>query len=664
MALQNTIVMGVHSGAVAAGTILRIVPPGVVQTLTTNENCQDAPVQNYWAARSIFVADGNVYIPKSRTAASAPSFLAYNPRLSKFQYELNLGTSVRAVIGPNMPIVGLHGWQSSTSPRTSDGGYGTEVIPTQDYQVFEGDAYFAGGEIWKMAAPFTSAPIQYLEDKSIIRLLAYNGNLYAFSLLGNALVTYRLSGSSFTEVGSCTTEQTGTLKSSQLSVFEYGDKVWALICFPAPGIGGSQKVRCYEINTSTGGCTEHNEYVPAAWKVAGNSLDLFEIIDDTGSSRQVFIVRHEQAGGWEMYEFLESTWQSVVSGAHSLTPKAGMVWDADAHGAHVISATDIAPREYAELSIRTFDIESNGNVAIDPRYEFLDDPYGSPPNHACTEKPGAGSEGKSGLTTKPAGFANLTDLSDDFSGDSINSNLWERAYPAIDPGTADYGCFRDDVPRVHSVEQTGGNLVFGASVYVGSVVWNGIGVKGRWGITGAFQVDVTVTNTAGLLPDNAKTNRLLIAVKAGTNHGYGIYVYRTGAGVGKAIGTSFSENLAPSQSADSANNVTDGSVLRISRNAANVWSLRLNPTGPNEDLLPAVKPNYSEEVQIWLGIVANGSVYNWGGVSPGFSDLDVSGAGALNRYEGGVSHVFHWDYEIDLVCGDADRFQLLVDTKS
>jgi len=660
-----------YTGPASTISILRIGPGGAVTTVSSSEKADtDTGVLGY-SVRNVFVWGGNIYFPTGSNTSTVYGWMSYNPRTQKFHhasylYAKTMLIPVGAFVGSLCGSV----CQRGPSPLYSDiaGSTPTFAAIPRDWAQIDGNVFItdASSKLAYWAYPFTAAPST--EAKAITRLCAFKGYMYGLKVTDNGTSYLYKYDAGWSTIGSFTFADNTCIfnSASGNSFFEYNGKLWIVNAYDQ---WGSYHCRCWEVDVDLGTITERADLLPLALKSSpANNQRVFEVIDDSGYSRQVFIFVapvYGSGGGWTCYEFSDGApWTQAASGLQTLGANAGAIWDTTAKSCHIDSAADSVPSDYMTIQHRVSDLAANGNVTVDLKHYESSDSSEAPPYTSCaTEKAGVSSEGLSGLFSKPSGISSLSDLSDDFEDGVIDSDLWEKVNPAWGE-TRDYGTRYCQGRVYYPMEESNGRISFGAGVPASiTVQHNGVGVKSKWGMDGAFQFDVTLDNLAALRPNNSKYYKLIALAKSSTNKGYGVFVWKNGSSVLYANGFSMTEQATCSISGNSTAHPADGSVLRIARDASNVWTLRLNPDSDNEDLLPANKPAHADDMQIWLFGVTNYTTH-WviATPGPGFSDLDVSGAGSLGKYEGEVSHNYMWDHVSDLGAGFSSALQLFADT--
>jgi len=672
VSLSRSIFVGTFVGIAGPKSLLKITQGGVT-TYTLAEQARDDTNLDYYANLP-FVWEGNVWVPSGHVAGPSLGWVCYNPNSAKIHRAGLASCAMRFVqMAGRVGMLDASDWQSGPSPLYRDvPGAPLGAFQGKDHAMLGPNAFVTNdtGNVLSWAYPFNGAPTS--AAGAVTRLCPFNGVMYGIDVNAGACFLRKWEGGAWVQIGAgFTPVESADIQthSTQSCFFEFNGKLWLILCYNT-GVA-TQWVRCYELNTTTGGVTEHNAYVPAAWQgaPAHDNCFLFEVIDDAGGSRQVFLTRcgGRANGAWEMYEFSESAWSVVHSGVHILYPYGGAVWDEGAGGVHIHQSTDSVPSSYATLKVATSDIQANANINIDPRYQVADDtsdPSFPPVHTVCDEKLGVGSEGKTALATKPTGFAALADLDDDFADGVIDADKWEIVNAAIHFGNCDYGAYNTTAGRVwYDISETLGRIALGGAVPASVGMANcGIGIRSRWSVSGAFQIDATLAGLAALSGAAAEWYKMVFMVKCSTNKGYGIYIWNDGANC-NAKGFSLSEDAAPSISGAAVFNPIDGSVLRIARDGANVWALTVDPTGANENVLPAGTPNHTGPVRgSLLGVSTIAGVWASATPGPGFSNFAVAGAGALNLWYGQVTHDFMWDHVSDLGAGINNDIQFWADS--
>lgn len=653
--------MGTFQAAAGVKSILKITQGGVT-TYTLAEQARDGTNLDN-VANLLFVWEGNVWIPSGHVAGPGYGWVCYNANAAKIHRAGLVLNDTRFIrMADRIGTLVTSNWQAGPSPLYRDiVGAVMGAFQCKDHAMLAPNAFITNdtGNVLTWSYPFDNPPTS--AAGTVTRLCAFNNIMYGIDVNAGACFLRKWEAGAWVQIGAGFTPTESAdvqTKPTQSCFFEFNGKLWLLLCYNT-GVA-TQWVRCYELNTATGGATEHNAYVPAAWQgaPAHNNCFLFEVIDDAGSSRQVFITRcgGRTNGAWEMYEFSESAWSVVHSGVHILYPYGGAVWDEGAGGVHVTDATNSVPPSYITTKVATSEIQGNTSIDIDPRYQDINniaDPSFPPVHAVCSEKLGVGSEGKTALATKPSGFTALADIDDDFADGVINANKWEIVNAAIHFGQSDYGAYDTSAGRVwYNISETLGRIALGGAAPVSIGMANcGIGIRSRWSVADAFQFDATLAGLANLDGAAAEWYKIVFMANCGTNKGFGIYIWNDGANC-NAKGFSMSEDAAPALSAAAAFNPVDGTVLRIARDGGNVWSLRVDPGGVNEDVLPAGPPNHVGPVRAsMLGVSTIAGVWASGTPGPGFSNFAVGGAGSLNLWYGQMTHDFMWDHITDLGAG-------------
>ena len=681
MALQRPIWIPTYQGVAGVMTMLRITQGGWTAPTTTSDTVRSRTNLPNFTSRHMWVYEGKIFFPYGERAGGQAGWLSYNPRLDEFEYLTNYFADPGAYMIPIGDYV-LHAangfYQQGESPRfvTHIGGTYTPAT-TYTWAELNGDVFLAGSTstgVVLIAYPFTAGASDVAAGLTINTVCAFKGVMYGLKINDavNGCVLYEYSGGSFSAIGAGfsapeNADLNDSFNAANAAFFEFNDKLWAVVSYNT-GVA-TYLHRVLELNTTTGSFTDRSDTVlPAAWKnpPATNNFKIFAVIDDAGSSRQVFLVSHQgsSAAGWECYEFSDTGVMPLVStGAHQLGLNAGIIWDDDAQGCDVVAASDSTPSSYVTVTHRVSDVVNNTTADVDIRYKDTGDTSESPPYNICTEKAGVGSEGKIALASvPPSAPAVLTDLSDDFADSSIDDVLWEKVNPSLAVLTGrDYGVIFSTTRFLYAMSETAGRIAFGSNSPADTAqIYTGVGIKSRWGMVGAFQVDVTLAGLAGLTSNNSFFYSVVFFIKTGTGQGYGIKTYN--AGVGDAV-VGFTINHTVISTTTSAWAPIDGGILRIARDGADVWSMTADVGVANEDMLPAVTPSYTEETQIWLfGLTETASRWAGAAVGPGFSDIDVSGAGSVGAFEGAAEHSFMWDHITDLGAGFNGNAQLFGDT--
>lgn len=679
MALIGSIMMGVYKTPVGAGGVLKVIQGGN-STISTYENKWDT--YSPYSVKAGFVWDGNMYLPSGSWRANTTGYLSYNPSLVAMEFQTNNYCTARYIpVGKYLAGCDGTNWYRYTSPQRADTQYwAVGAIPTPyDYVVNGNMVHMTTGAAssYVMQYPFTTSGVAI--PGVVDRLCTYNGEVYGFDVVvgpGSCRLKKYVSGT-WQNVGAGWTPTQGAHIQynypTQTCFFSYNGMLWVIFCYnnAAGAPVATQWVRAYSIDPTTGVATEDTINVPAAWLAAPvNTYSmLFEVIDDSQATRQVFIVRcgDFNAGLWEMYEFSDiAPWLLVSSGVDIINPLCGIVWGDASKGSLIESVIDSVPSEYVTAVIRTSDLPANGLVDIDPRYNDLVSPSQAP-YLACTERLGGSSEGKVNLSSAPAGIAALGDLSDDFADGVIDPDLWEVCQPAYNEAVNGYdyglGAFSAGTAW-YNILETSSRIAFGGTVPLppSFLANTGIGIVSKWNMTGDFQVDVMIAGIANIATSATRAYRIFLKIFESANHCFGIQISNN-AGTYSATGFTFVKNTLSAAGNISADFATlEGNVIRISRTAG-VWAMVHDPAGAADDLMPAIVPVSTDPVRILLGACCRvGANWTTATPGPGFSDIVVSGAGALGLYVGSVTHIFEWDHETDLGAGYNGTAQMYVDS--
>jgi|GEM_PF-1915692 len=662
MALAHPIFVPLYTSGTPVG-ILKVVQSGF-STIFGNENGNSNISLPSIMTKNVFVWDGNIILPVGHFSTSAQGGVRFNPKTGTFNFgDLYTWAAQRIPLGDRIGFINTSWFQSGPSPRYRDhaGGSGPATTPNE-WAVLGDTVHVIGSSLAiQWAYPFTTTPGSV--SLTVKKLCPYKGFMYALEFHGGGarLAKYNSGWSWVAAIQPITDQGDLQANGAGAAFFEAGGKLWF---FASYNNGGTQWHRIFEVDETAGTFTEDNTLIPSGWKgvPTNTTRRCFDVIDDTGASRLVYLFAHNDAGaGWDCYEFDGVNPMNdgsggdapVSSGGHRLGATAGAIWDESAAGCHVEQSFDSVPSEYATIKHRTYDIGANAPADVDLRYEDLSDPTSRPVFPVCSEKTGVGSEGKTNLITKPAGITTLADLNDDFSDDVIDPILWEIVNPSIRESSYDFGGGSTAGTRIfYSIVEGSGEIRFGASAPTPAVqANNGIGLKSRWGMTGAFTVRARIANLAALLTQASRWYKMVLMVKEATNQGYGIFFWRNTNVYAKAF--SMSPNNVISVGADGATLITDGMDMDISRDALGNFTMTVDANGTPEVLAsPGTLPLYTGEMQAWIAAFTETSS-QWTGSpqGPGFSDFQVFGAGGIGLFEGGVQHDFMWDHVLDLGVG-------------
>ena len=658
MALTHPIFIPLYSAASQPLSILKIAGSG------TSVIEGDELVQNYTLTseyvRNAVVWDGNIYFPFGAVGVSQ-GWLEFNPRTNKFHYANFIETARQMIpMGGYIAQLSYSYYQRGSSIRCTDTAGGALVAGFRydwarlgdTIHVVHGTANY-GTYVW--AYPFTGVPAYAANPQFLFcqRLCAYKGVMYGLNIATGTSYLYAYSGG-WTRVGTgFALPEAGdvNLTAASTAFFEAAGKLWFVVSYNTPGTA-TQWHRLFEVDAAAGTVTEQDGLVPAGWKVVPihTYRRVFEVIDDTGTSRLVYLFGSStSAGGWDCYEFDGTNPMTLVAnGGHTLGLNAGAIWDEDAQGCHVISGADSIPSSYSTIVHKVSDIKNNNPVTIDLRYQDLSDVGDFPVHEACTEKLGVSSEGKTGLISKPASISTIADLSDNFADDTIDPILWERVNIGHRESTRDYAAGYCAATMWYNLTEQGGSIRLGGTNPAPSVAtYSGVGLKSRWGINGAFTIQATLSNLADLLTNASRHYKMIFMVKTSTNNGFGVYIWRNTNVL--AMGFYLKPSMVPTVSAIGSTVLADGMIMQIGRDASGNITCLSDIATANENITPTLPPLYSNEVQLWIGAF-NENGANWTGsvLGPGFSNITVAGAGTIGKFEGSVNHNFMWDHIADM----------------
>lgn len=687
MSLDHTMILGEFRAGLGNTNLIKVTQ-GSKTTVSMRQQVQHAHSWGEKHANQMMVFNGNIYFPFGQFTSSARGWAKYNPVLGTFE-TLN-GNNIAGhfiAIGDRVvwTFLGHQGWgylpEGIQARSASDAG-----LYANDYVIVGEDIImlnFQGSKrVYYWAYPFTSAPSAgaTFTTPTFHRMCELGGSVYAVWVNsgGGTLDLYKIVGGTFVAVGTPSSHSDLTsfdgVDPGFYSLFKFNDKLFFIT---HTNVITKQKMRLFEIDISAGTSVERNSYLPTEWgNISSPSITttgvVFEVRDEIGANEQVFIVRTERTvAGWECYEFVEGPFSVVLTGQGGrLYPLGGVIYDPSVKAALIKSAVDTVPSDHIEMDVEVFDLEGQGAVDIDPRYRFNN--AEPPPYSVCTGK--APNDGKTGFASVPTGITALTDLSDDFSAGSINDDLWQTYVQSIVSwATArDMGSGESSKYETHRVQQISGVLRFGKDGETVSAS-NGMGIKGRWSMDGAFQVDFTLKDPDNIADITASFGNTIVGIvgiiRLTPNEGFGFIVWKSTTGPQVKI-RGFYMQLDGTFTYSADFNAADGDVVRIVRNGSDVWTLTHDPGGLANDITPGGGSNYSQAVYIIMAGVAGSGSNNWvepatpDGNEPGFSDIDVSGAGALGLYDGGVKHQFDWDHVTDLTPPKSGTAELFVDSEA
>jgi len=664
MALDHTMMLGRYQGALAKGNMLKVTQ-GASALVSVSQQYKSG-TQSYNVAKGGFTYGGRLFFPAGgHRFQDYWGWWAYHQEKDE-AYQCMIRSCQDRIIPFFDRVVfvcyGSQGWGYSPFYPVD------EVTAVNTYS---SDHCIAGDKLHVLTAatgsyswqyPFNSSWIWHGGLSNCYRLCEVDGDVYALCLVSGSPGTatlYKMVLSTWTPVGSSSINLLVSTYTTGVAFFKFNGKLfWAI----AERFGG-QAVRIFEMDKTTGASTERNSWLPAAWQgsSAGDYERVFEVRDDISNIEQVFLVRCNgiYGSGWEVYEFQEGPFTAVQSGSDVIYPYFGVIYDPDTKGADYKSAADSTPSSYVTTEIETYDLASNGSADIDPRYR--QGGAESPPYSVCTEKSGVGSEGVTGLTTKPTGITLLSHLSDDFGDASIDEDLWEIVQPATYNWTYDGGFGFSEVSNLFQVDETGGAITFGPTTSSNAPSYAGIAVKSKWWVNGAFNFRFTLANLANLRTYSSRRYCLLVLVKLDAEEFYGFFVWNnSGTYYVNSLYCALDSNIVE---AGSVATVIEGDVIEIARDGSDVWSMIVDPDGTPTDITPA-GASYSGPVNVVMGGITIGTTLWASGTPwPGFSNFVASGAGTLSRYEGGVKHTYAWDHITDLGAGFTGDTQMFVDVQ-
>jgi hypothetical protein len=662
------------------GLALKIQQGGhaTVQTHQQVDQNTSNPGQTYGPHKS-FVWNGNVYMPMgNQPGGGANGWWKYNPILDKMVWSLYSPMQITMI--PLFDRIGFAyvsdwGWgmgpedrraQTSTSSQTLNdyATFGTDVVGT----------YVAGNQMVRWSYPFTGVPSfgPARPDGTMSRVCELGGEFYLVWIddIAGSLKLYKFEAGALNLVGTpslhASLSQYDPTAAQEQALFKFNNKLFLIVASQFVSI---QKYRLFELDVSDGSSVERNSYLPAAWTANSPAAQeqIMEVRDSISPNEQVFLIGYQfSAANWECYEFQEGSFVLVDTGTEALLPGGGaVVFDPTARGAQFKSAVDSTPSSFVRSEIECYDLNANGLVDIDPRYRWVG--AESPPYLQCTGK--APNDTVTNLATAPTQSA-LSDLDDDFGDGTLDEELWERVTTALKLSTInrDYGHgYLGGLVMGTVATEVSGAVRFGrASETVEA--YQGVGVRSKSRIDGAFQADFVIADPENLTaPSTSPARFMFVYVRTAVNEGYGVMIWNHNTGPQVYVrGLWLRADNDWVVSADFT--AADGDVLRFVRNGSNVWTITHDPAGAANDLTPAGGTNYSDEVEIVMGAAGN-STSTWveGGTAvgsePGFSDVAISGAGSPGTYQGGVKHIFDWDHATDLGAGVTGSAELYVDTQ-
>jgi len=675
MAFDKTLMVPIYQAGAGAGNILKITSTGKTLESIVGEEV-DSNSNQYGPLNPAFVWNGNVFLPIGRGGQNTLGFVGYLNHNDELGFLL--GEDMRNKIlpfGDKVLFLSYQYVESGSSPFNRDGNHFVKTYTSHLYDVcIRGEEVFwtQYQRAYKWNYPFTVAPSALtgmpnygfciVEFKGDVYIIASNGGNQYVQLFKWNGVTWAQVGSDFDTGGSGM-----QIINIQWVAFQYNEKLWLVVQQRI----GFQRVRCWEIDVTTGNFTEHNSDVPANLKVnAAAQAATIVVPDDTGSSRQIFLlftyVQSYVSNVWYLYEFADgSEWSLVNSGTERFScPYGAAIWDKDAKGARIgESSQNIAG--HVDFEVHVANLQSNGSVDIDPRYKKSPSATDFPPYSQCTEMTGVGSEGKTSLASIPTGITTLAHLSDDWADSILNANLWEIVNTCINGASLirDYGIGYSYAAHDYSIVEDSGIIRFPDSTT--GPPKTGIALKSKWWMTGAFQIDIELQNLTYLYSSASDFGALALFIKERTHKGYGILIFKRSAGVYKAKPFVFQQNTSPAtKGSDSTHTLSDGEKIRIVRNASDVWKLTADPDTANETLTLGVNPNYDGPVQIFICGLSLEINFVASDPGPAFGPIVVSGAGALGKYDGALKHDFAWDVVTDLGGGYTGLTRLFADAIS
>lgn len=668
MALQRPLWIMPYASVAAALSPIKIVQGGASAPYPTNQTLTNS--YGMYFANHAFVCRGRPYLQTS------VGLITFNYATNTWELIGPNQTAKMTCVGSRCVVYAASSAQCLDTPEslgTADSRTTTPAAVPYDHVVHNGDIYYSPvaaatyhNQIW--GYPFTGA----LANAGIVllnRLAVHRGAVYGILLSTGTSYLYKcvsgsyvVQGGGFSLTDAANISTPATYKASTAAFFSWNGKLWLIVGYNGAG-AGTWLYRCYAIALSGDAATENTNVIPAAFQVApgaGVHRRIWEALDDAGSTRQVFIgVWSASPGTLDVYEFdSESTAMSLVANVGTPINGTPIFWDPTIKSCEVWSGSDSVPSSYASITHAVSSLSDNGTVDVDIRYKDTVDTAHDPPWYACTNKTGQG-EGKTALSSKPAGITLATHLSDDFEDGVLDSNKWLIAHDyvswaaATNHGMSYFGW--------QAVSEEGGMLRLGGTSPAPTFSsYPSIGVRTKWAIGGDFSVDAVVELT-NLRTGTAGAYSLMFAGRVGYSQIYGIRIWINSTGsVNSCEGFTISPNAIPSISATSTG-FANGITFRISRTSG-TWGLILDPAGANTSLLPASTPTYNSDVHFALSLMRTGaSNPALGTPGPGWRGFIVN-SGTLGNFHDVVSHIFAWDHVTDVGADVSKSYALFGDT--
>jgi hypothetical protein len=666
-----------------------VLSQGGVTTVPITPQIQSTSTPDTYTKLS-FAWGGNIFLPQGSIASTGVGWLSYNRNSSKFDWASLAGNARRFIpFGQYVAqMVSISNVQRGTHPFNTIGpadamtasGYEDFVIHGQNIHFLANGNQRMG--LW--AYPFDTTPsISGALGFSPTRLAVHNNKVYMVRVNSGGAGSTELyewqGGSTWTLIGSGTVLPENTdLKTGATSnsFFSYGGKLWLICVYDSTA---TYKVRIFEVDPALGDFTDRQStHNPSGWNssTAFNDDKIFEVIDDIGSSRQVYVVRcgSRTNGSYEIIDFQDgaNAIDPGNTGGSFIWPYCGVLWDSSAEGAHIKSAVDSSPSSYISMQIAVSDLTFNTNVDIDPRWNDLTDLAAAAPYSQCTEMTGVGSEGKTGLSSKPAGITSLLDLLDTFGDGVIDTDRWQIMNLAMDQVGYDKGNIYSINDPFMAIEEFSGPpqnyLKLGGTSPAPIIdADSGIGIVSKWWVEDGCFFDIKLHNLANLVSNAGRNFNLVFALKEANNRGAFIRIFRTAAGAAGLFARAgyWLDDNTVVESADSVNNPADGQKIRLGRDGSDIWSAILDVDGAAEDINGGIIPNFSGPFKIYLFAYSE-TTANWAlnNDAPGFYELDVVAAiGSLGTFDGEQEHLFAWDHVTDLGGNVSKGIGLLVDTE-
>lgn len=655
---------------------IKITQGGVSAPYATNHALTTSYTGQNTRNRLGFVHRGRPYL------FATDGLITFNPRSNLWERvtDGNSYTHQIASVGSYLIVnnrnTGWYRFEDMSDDGTTLVGGGT-AVPVTDYDhlIHNGDMFTTSCSVatyntQRWAYPFTAAPTN-TGIALIHRLAGHRGSVYGVGLsTGTSYLykytggTFQLQGTGFSLTDAANVTGLGNYFARTSAFFSFGGTLWLIVGYTGSG-ASTWKHRCYSVALDGNSVTEDTTVIPASYKTAPGIVYRLttEVLYDAGAARQVFVCCNDREGAVDVFEFLGAGQEMVlIANTGARTAGTPIIWDPTCKSCDISSVTDSVPSNFATVQHLVSNRYDNGTVDIDIRYKDANDTTGDPPWTACTNKTGQG-EGKTALSSKPSSITTAADLSDDFSGVSVNTDRWARVSRWLSWADKDYGARSQMQSSWADIRQIAGNLcISGTAILPSMNAHGGRGLCTRWWLTGDFQADADIELT-NLRVGTTGQYTLVFLAHVAYQQVYGIRVWINSSGtVNTCEGFTFSPGAAASVSA-SVTAFANGTKFRISR-AGSTWNMLVDPGGVGEaSLLPASTPAWTDDVKLYL-LLRSSTAWTTnpatGDPGPGFRGITVTGT--LGKYDETYGHDFAWDHVTDLGTGISNNYQLFADT--